>query len=202
MAPPSISASLRHSCTPPQWLLHAAHAVGVESAHVGICDNADCLSLVAPLCAQEELSGMAGRIKRMRRELFQALQDVGAPGSWRPVTEAIGMFAMLGLSKVGRRASPTLLHLASGLLGHAACPSAADYSAPPWWLARACSAACLVFSLLGKQLHGACNGKPPPDPSIEPGNALESQGRLWRARERFASAHGPVLRMRRPRCRC
>ena len=50
---------------------------------------------------QEELAGMAGRIIRMRRELFQALQDVGAPGSWTPVMDAIGMFAMLGLSKVG-----------------------------------------------------------------------------------------------------
>jgi aspartate aminotransferase len=44
---------------------------------------------------------MAGRIIRMRRELFQALQDVGAPGNWAPVMDAIGMFAMLGLTKVG-----------------------------------------------------------------------------------------------------
>ena len=43
---------------------------------------------------------MAGRIIRMRRELFQALQDVGAPGNWTPVMDAIGMFAMLGLTKV------------------------------------------------------------------------------------------------------
>lgn len=71
---------------------------------------------------QEELSGMAVRIMRMRAELYQALQDVGAPGNWRPVTEAIGMFAMLGLSKVGFRP----FHSGStspGLPGRAACPS-------------------------------------------------------------------------------
>ena len=56
---------------------------------------------------------MAGRIKRMRAELYQALQDVGAPGSWRPVTEAIGMFAMLGLSKVRTHAifSPSAIRV-------------------------------------------------------------------------------------------
>ena len=49
---------------------------------------------------QEELKGMAGRIKSMRAQLLQALKDVGAPGSWDHVVNQIGMFSFLGVTKV------------------------------------------------------------------------------------------------------
>ena len=74
---------------------------------------------------------MAGRIKRMRRELYQALQDVGAPGSWRPVTEAIGMFAMLGLSKVGFCApfsAMLTLSVLPGRVQHAGFPGMTNWA--------------------------------------------------------------------------
>ena len=49
---------------------------------------------------QEELKGMAGRIKSMRAQLLQALKDVGAPGTWDHVVNQIGMFSFLGVTKV------------------------------------------------------------------------------------------------------
>lgn len=49
---------------------------------------------------QEELKGMAGRIKSMRAQLLQALKDVGAPGTWDHVVHQIGMFSFLGVTKV------------------------------------------------------------------------------------------------------
>ena len=85
----AFACSLLHHCPEEQQLRHCQQCLS-ESSREG--DAPDAL-------LQEELSSMAGRIKRMRAELYQALQHVGAPGSWRPVTEAIGMFAMLGLSK-------------------------------------------------------------------------------------------------------
>lgn len=48
---------------------------------------------------QEELKGMAGRIMQMRQELFRALQQVGAPGSWNHILDQIGMFSFTGLTK-------------------------------------------------------------------------------------------------------
>jgi len=48
---------------------------------------------------QEELKGMAGRIIQMRKELFSALQQVGAPGKWDHILEQIGMFSYTGLTK-------------------------------------------------------------------------------------------------------
>jgi len=49
---------------------------------------------------QEELKGMAGRIKSMRAQLLQALKDVGVPGTWDHVVNQIGMFSFLGVTKV------------------------------------------------------------------------------------------------------
>ncbi|PSC72490.1 aspartate cytoplasmic [Micractinium conductrix] len=46
-----------------------------------------------------ELKGMADRIHTMRRMLFDALQEVGAPGSWNHVLEQIGMFSYTGLTE-------------------------------------------------------------------------------------------------------
>ncbi|KAK9788453.1 hypothetical protein WJX73_007890 [Symbiochloris irregularis] len=46
-----------------------------------------------------ELQGMADRIKAMRSQLFQALQDVGAPGTWNHIVDQIGMFSFTGLTK-------------------------------------------------------------------------------------------------------
>ena len=42
---------------------------------------------------------MAGRIMQMRRELFDALQQVGAPGKWNHILDQIGMFSFTGLTK-------------------------------------------------------------------------------------------------------
>ena len=52
------------------------------------------------LSAEEELKGMAGRIKSMRAQLLQALKDVGVPGTWDHVVNQIGMFSFLGVTKV------------------------------------------------------------------------------------------------------
>lgn len=45
-----------------------------------------------------ELKGMAGRIHTMRKELYEALQEVGAPGDWSHVIKQIGMFSYTGLT--------------------------------------------------------------------------------------------------------
>ena len=50
---------------------------------------------------QEELKGMAGRIIEMRKQLLQALKEMGVPGTWDHVVHQIGMFSFLGVSKVG-----------------------------------------------------------------------------------------------------
>ncbi len=55
---------------------------------------------------QEELKGMAGRIKSMRAQLLQALKDVDAPGTWDHVVDQIGMFSFLGVTKVAKLHSP------------------------------------------------------------------------------------------------
>lgn len=44
---------------------------------------------------------MAGRIIEMRKQLLQALKEVGVPGTWDHVVHQIGMFSFLGVSKVG-----------------------------------------------------------------------------------------------------
>ncbi len=48
---------------------------------------------------QEELKGMAGRIIQMRKELYSALQQAGAPGKWNHILDQIGMFSYTGLTK-------------------------------------------------------------------------------------------------------
>ncbi|KAK9915069.1 hypothetical protein WJX75_004347 [Coccomyxa subellipsoidea] len=48
---------------------------------------------------REELRGMAGRIMKMRKELFSALQQAGAPGKWNHILDQIGMFSFTGLTK-------------------------------------------------------------------------------------------------------
>ena len=48
-----------------------------------------------------ELKGMADRIITMRQKLYDALQEVGAPGSWEHIVKQIGMFSYTGLTKVG-----------------------------------------------------------------------------------------------------
>ncbi|EFN51704.1 hypothetical protein CHLNCDRAFT_59799 [Chlorella variabilis] len=46
-----------------------------------------------------ELKGMADRILTMRQQLYQALQEVGAPGDWGHILRQIGMFSYTGLTK-------------------------------------------------------------------------------------------------------
>ncbi|KAL4434280.1 hypothetical protein ABPG75_000721 [Micractinium tetrahymenae] len=46
-----------------------------------------------------ELKGMADRILSMRQQLFDALQEVGAPGDWSHILKQIGMFSYTGLTK-------------------------------------------------------------------------------------------------------
>ncbi|GAB4816612.1 hypothetical protein N2152v2_003658 [Parachlorella kessleri] len=46
-----------------------------------------------------ELKGMADRIITMRQKLYEALQEVGAPGSWDHILKQIGMFSYTGLTK-------------------------------------------------------------------------------------------------------
>ena len=45
-----------------------------------------------------QLEGMATRIKAMRTQLHQALQESGAPGNWDHVINQIGMFSFTGLT--------------------------------------------------------------------------------------------------------
>ncbi len=46
-----------------------------------------------------DISTMASRIKAMRRALFDALTELGTPGSWRHILAQIGMFTFTGLSE-------------------------------------------------------------------------------------------------------
>lgn len=55
---------------------------------------------------QEELKGMAGRIKAMRAQLLTALKEAGAPGTWDHVVQQIGMFSFLGVTKVRPAKTP------------------------------------------------------------------------------------------------
>ena len=41
---------------------------------------------------------MAGRIQTMRTKLYDALQEVQAPGNWDSIKEQIGMFSFTGLT--------------------------------------------------------------------------------------------------------
>lgn len=47
----------------------------------------------------EELRGMSGRIQKMRDELRGELERLKTPGTWRHITDQIGMFSYTGLSK-------------------------------------------------------------------------------------------------------
>ena len=49
---------------------------------------------------------MSGRIIEMRKQLLQALKEVGVPGTWDHVVHQIGMFSFLGVSKVGAFGCP------------------------------------------------------------------------------------------------
>jgi len=44
------------------------------------------------------ISTMAGRIKKMRQALFDALRDLSTPGSWEHIIKQIGMFSYTGLN--------------------------------------------------------------------------------------------------------
>lgn len=46
-----------------------------------------------------DMGTMAGRIKGMRRQLYEELGRLGTPGDWAHVVQQSGMFAYLGLSK-------------------------------------------------------------------------------------------------------
>lgn len=46
----------------------------------------------------EELLIMSGRIKAMRKALFDRLVKLGTPGDWSHITSQIGMFSFLGIS--------------------------------------------------------------------------------------------------------
>ncbi|KND00863.1 uncharacterized protein SPPG_03967 [Spizellomyces punctatus DAOM BR117] len=45
-----------------------------------------------------ELKTMADRIITMRRELFNALSELGTPGTWKHIVDQIGMFSYTGLN--------------------------------------------------------------------------------------------------------
>merc|ERR550514_2642274 len=47
-----------------------------------------------------ELKGMADRILEVRALLRKGLEQKGTPGTWRHVTDQIGMFSYTGLSKL------------------------------------------------------------------------------------------------------
>jgi aspartate/tyrosine/aromatic aminotransferase len=47
---------------------------------------------------QEDLNTMSARIKMMRRELRQRLEELGTPGDWSHIESQIGMFSYTGLS--------------------------------------------------------------------------------------------------------
>lgn len=75
-------------------LVHLSDVIqGKATIDVGASADASCL-------LQVELKGMADRIISMRSQLFEALQDVGAPGNWEHITSQIGMFSFSGLTKV------------------------------------------------------------------------------------------------------
>lgn len=48
---------------------------------------------------EENLKTMSGRIIDMRRVLRTKLEELGTPGSWKHITEQIGMFSFTGLSE-------------------------------------------------------------------------------------------------------
>lgn len=48
---------------------------------------------------EENLKTMSGRIIEMRRVLRAKLEELGTPGSWKHITEQIGMFSFTGLSE-------------------------------------------------------------------------------------------------------
>lgn len=47
----------------------------------------------------DELRGMSGRIQKMRDALRGELERLGTPGTWRHITDQIGMFSYTGLTK-------------------------------------------------------------------------------------------------------
>ncbi|KAL9057242.1 MAG: hypothetical protein Q9162_002446 [Coniocarpon cinnabarinum] len=47
----------------------------------------------------ENLKEMSGRIMEMRRRLRSRLEELGTPGSWKAITEQIGMFSFTGLTE-------------------------------------------------------------------------------------------------------
>jgi len=48
---------------------------------------------------EENLRTMSGRIKDMRKALREKLEEMGTPGSWKHITEQIGMFSFTGLNE-------------------------------------------------------------------------------------------------------
>lgn len=46
----------------------------------------------------DELVAVTDRITKMRNLLRKNLEDIGAKGSWKHVTEQIGMFSFTGLT--------------------------------------------------------------------------------------------------------
>ena len=48
---------------------------------------------------RENLRTMSGRIIQMRKELRAKLEELGTPGSWKHITEQIGMFSFTGLTE-------------------------------------------------------------------------------------------------------
>jgi len=53
---------------------------------------------------REELLAMSVRIQDMRKELRDELERLGTPGSWKHITDQIGMFSFTGLSKAQSKA--------------------------------------------------------------------------------------------------
>lgn len=60
---------------------------------------------------QEELPGLPASIARRRQQLYDALREVGAPGSWEHLLRQRGMFSYSGLTRVSAciGLSPVLL---------------------------------------------------------------------------------------------
>ncbi len=48
---------------------------------------------------EENLRTMSGRIKKMREALRSKLEEMGTPGTWKHITDQIGMFSFTGLSE-------------------------------------------------------------------------------------------------------
>lgn len=48
---------------------------------------------------EDNLREMSGRIKEMRKQLRQKLEDMKTPGTWNHITDQIGMFSFTGLSE-------------------------------------------------------------------------------------------------------